>query len=44
MRLRVITKDGKFVDYDVDLPIYLSASNLKDKFAVMIVEEKRKKQ
>jgi len=40
--LRVITKDRRFVDYDVELPIYVNTSNLKDKFAVMIMEEKRR--
>jgi len=42
MRLRVITKDKKFVDYDVEVPIYVSTADLTDKFAVMIVEEKRR--
>jgi hypothetical protein len=40
MRLRVITKDKKFLVFDVKVPIYLSTANLFDKFAVMIVEEK----
>ena len=40
MRLRIITKDKKFVDYDVKVPITVNTTNLYDKFAVMIVEEK----
>jgi hypothetical protein len=39
MRLRVITKDKKFLDFDVKVPIYLSTPDLFDKFAVMVVEE-----
>jgi len=43
MRLRVITKDKKFLDFDVKVPISVNTSNLYDKFAVMIVEEKEAK-
>jgi len=43
MRLRVITKDKKFLDFNIKLPISVNTSNLHDKFAVMIVEEKEAK-
>jgi len=39
LRLRVITKDKKILDFDVKVPISINTSNLHDKFAVMIVEE-----
>jgi hypothetical protein len=43
MRLRVITKDKKFLDFDVKVPISINTPNLHDKFAVMIVEEREAK-
>jgi len=39
MRLRIITKDGNFLDFNIKLPIKVNTSNLYEKFAVMIVEE-----
>ena len=39
MRLRIITKDGKFLDFNIKLPIHVNTTNLYDKFAVMIAEE-----
>ena len=39
MRLRIITKDKRFLDFDVKVPISVNTSNLYDKFAIMIVEE-----
>ena len=41
MRLRIITKDKKFLDFNVKVPITVNTSNLYDKFAVMIVEEQK---
>ena len=39
MRLRIITKQKKFLDFNVKIPISISTPNLHDKFAVMIAEE-----
>lgn len=43
MRLRVITKEKKFIDFDVKLPLYFSTKNLMDKYSILIVEEKNGK-
>lgn len=42
MRLRIITKENKFLDFDIELPLYISTENLKDKYATIIVEEAKK--
>ncbi len=41
MRLRIITKNNEFLDFDIELPIKVNTLNLHDKYAVMIVEEKK---
>jgi len=40
MRLRIITKNKTFIGYDVKVPISINTTNLYDKFAVMIIEER----
>jgi hypothetical protein len=39
VRLRVITKDKKFLDFNVKPQVSVNTKNLNDKFAIMIVEE-----
>ena len=39
MRLRIINKEKEFLDFNIKLPLYFSTKNLKDKYAIMIVEE-----
>lgn len=41
MRLRIITKEKEFLDFDVEIPLYFSTPNLNDKYAIMIAEESK---
>lgn len=40
MRLRVITKEKEFLDFDIEVPFYLKSLDKDEKYNILIVEEK----